>query len=205
MMRTTVIAALLLTLAPPASADEGVTHDGLFFRVGMGPRYGFGVGSGHDDGRLLTHGYAVGFDVEIGQVHFKNLALHGDFTFVRLVGRKLSATRTGDLAVDSFTNNLKYTLFSMGMGATYYFMPQNIYATLGVGFGRLAVVDDAQQSRREDIAVGVAVNTMVGREWRFGDDLAIGIGGQFTWSITADRAARWNLMSLGLVATVAYN
>ena len=196
---------LLLMLASVPVSASAQPHEGLFFRVAGGPRYGFGIASGRKQGGFQTHGYAAGFDVEIGYTHFENLAIHGDITYQRLVGRKSSHELLGELELDEMTENLDYTLFSLGIGATYYLMPHNVYFTVGAGFGRLSVTDDGQASRRKEVAIGLTINTMVGREWYFADDLSFGVGGQITWSTTSDRSALWNLLSIGLVVTATYN
>jgi len=205
MMR--LIPTLCLVLAGTAAAEipPGETHDGLFVRVGMGPKYGFGLADGRKGGGLQTHGYSAGFDIQIGFSHFENFALHGDVAFTRIVGRKLGSKPTQDIEIDSFTNNLDYRLLALGLGATWWLPPRNIYLTVGIGYARLSVQDDGQQASRDDTAIGFRLNTMVGREWYFYKDLSIGIGGQFTWSLAVDRAATWNILGFGLVVTAAYN
>ncbi|MFT5433215.1 MAG: hypothetical protein ACI9OJ_003920 [Myxococcota bacterium] len=208
MMRTLILFALsVLTLIPVAMAEPPASthHDGFMLRVSAGPRYGYGHASGHKTGELHTHGFAAGFDVQIGYNHFDGVSVHGNFSYLRLVGRKLGVEKTNDFSLDSLTQNLSYELKSLGLGATFWLNEDNLFLSLGIGYGLLTVVDDGQQAERPDTAVGVTATSMLGREWYFADNLAIGVAGQATYALMSDRAATWSIFSIGLAITGAYD
>lgn len=187
--------------APEASTEER----GLFVRVGVGPRLGASFAEGRADGGFSTPGFAVGFGMAIGYTQTPSFSVHGDVSFVRLLGRKTNVEHTSDPVLDRLSDTLDYTMLNMGLGATWHHRPTESFVSLSVGFGRLGVTDDGVFARRPDTAIGVAGELLAGKNWPVEKHLWVGVAGAVSIASLGDRSATWQLTTVGLQVTLTYN
>jgi hypothetical protein len=99
---------------------------------------------------------------------------------------------------------------AFGPGATYYFMPANLYLSFSIGFATLdAKVEAPDGSILRDSARGFALDFTVGKEWWKSDNWGVGIAGDFGYlnienSLPGAKEV-WTGGQLGLRLTATYN
>jgi hypothetical protein len=170
-------------------------HDGFFLRLNIGPSV---ANVTRPDYRWSGLGLDMG--VSIGGSIIENLALHADFNTTllpnpteRTMGRK-----------HEFNADIVFE--SMGIGATYYIMPVNIFVTASGGIGVLAFEDDYGDSK--DTGAGLALGGMIGKEWWVGTDWGLGLAGQVRYIRVRDYLAdreRLNGLAFSLLFSATYN
>lgn len=170
-------------------------HDGFFLRLNIGPSV---ANVTRPDYRWSGVGLDMG--VSLGGSIIENLALHADFNTTllpnpteRTMGRK-----------HEFNADIVFE--SMGIGATYYIMPVNIFVTASGGIGVLAFEDDYGDSK--DTAAGLALGGMVGKEWWVGTDWGLGLAGQVRYIRVRDYLVdreRLNGIAFSLLFSATYN
>jgi hypothetical protein len=170
-------------------------HDGFFLRLNIGPSV---ANVTRPDYRWSGLGLDMG--VSLGGSIIENLALHADFNTTllpnpteRSMGRK-----------HEFNADIVFE--SMGLGATYYIMPVNIFVTASGGIGVLAFEDDYGDSK--DTAAGLALGGMVGKEWWVGTDWGLGLAGQVRYIRVRDYLfdrERLNGIAFSLLFSATYN
>lgn len=173
----------------PASADYGsapVTeeltdlegspgareHDGFFLRLSIGP----GAGRAHykesvDGARTSTveaDGLAGMFDVCVGGRVVQNLIVHGSLMFTRFD----SPTRNVD-GVEDAAVHVTSSSTMLGGGASYYFMPLNVYLSTSLG---LAWVFERREHDQLRTGTGVFIALAAGKEWWVGRSGDWGLG-----------------------------
>jgi hypothetical protein len=170
-------------------------HDGFFLRLNIGPSV---ANVTRPDYRWSGLGLDMG--VSLGGSVIENLALHADFHTTllpnpteRSMGRK-----------QEFNADIVFE--SMGIGATYYIMPVNLFVSASGGIGVLAFEDDYGDSK--DTAAGLALGGMVGKEWWVGTDWGLGLAAQVRYIRVRDYLAdreRLNGLALSLLFSATYN
>jgi hypothetical protein len=129
----------------------------------------------------------------------ENLALHADFQSTLLPNPTQRAFgKERDFNAD-------IVLESMGVGATYYFMPVNLYVSASVGLGLLVFEDDGGQSK--DTKGGLSLNGLIGKEWWVGADWGLGIAGQVFFMRVKDYVDNqpMNALAINLLFSATYN
>jgi hypothetical protein len=164
-------AALCLTLlAGPALAGQPRTHDGFFLRLsaGMG-----GANTENEilDGDIEFSGRSGDANIAIGGVVASNLAIHGT-----LFGW---STSDPDVEFDDFSGEIDgdLSMSGWGGGATYYFMPVNIYLSGSVGAAWMSIEGDPLFEGDSD--TGIAGEITLGKEWWVGGSWGLGVAGAF--------------------------
>jgi hypothetical protein len=144
-------------------------------------------------------GLGAAMGVAIGGSLFENFALHLNFngTFLANPSEHAGGHRN-DFGAD-------IVFESIGLGATYYFMPFNIYASAGVGLGVLEFEDGDGASKETDI--GLTLNGQIGKEWWVGSDWGIGVAGQVLYMRVKDYVDDRGMdgLSLNLLFSATYN
>ncbi len=148
-------------------------HEGFFLRLALGPSYQSLQFEGDSD-TFEFDGFGLGSSVAIGGVVHPNLAIHADLFAAAMVDPDF--TTNGDLVGE--TSDLSVSLSGLGVGATYYFMPTNLYASLSFGFGT-ATFEFPGSTADTDSAF--ALNATVGREFWVAPEWGVGVAGQFTY------------------------
>lgn len=170
-------------------------HDGFFLRLSIGP--GMANVTRPD---YRWSGFALGMGVSIGGSVIENLALHADFHTTLLPNpTERSFGRKHDFNAD-------IVFESMGIGATYYIMPVNLYVSASGGIGVLAFEDDFGDSK--ETGAGLALGGQIGKEWWVGTDWGLGIAGQVQYVRVRDYVkdqARLNGLALSILFSATYN
>jgi hypothetical protein len=118
-------------------------------------------------------GFGVGMGLAVGGSVIQNLALHVDFETTLL-------PHPTQHAYGHETNSHTDIVYeSMGVGATYYIMPANLFVSGSVGVGVLVFEADGGQSK--DTSAGLTLNALFGKEWWVGSDWGLGIAGQVVY------------------------
>ena len=161
------VAALVLVLvAAPAAAGPRDHADGFFLRLaaGMG-----GAKSSIDlpDGSMEISGAAADVNIAIGGMVAPNFAVHGT-----LFGWT-AAEPDVDFMGESATLDGDVTAAGFGVGATWYFMPANVYVSGSVGIGSLEVDFGNAKGETDN---GPLLDLSVGKEWWVGDKWGLGVG-----------------------------
>jgi hypothetical protein len=164
-------------------AEGAREHDGFFLRL----RAGLGAGGLSYDERVdgqrtsdvKTRGLAGAFEVAIGGAVVENLILHGNLSVAVMDSRKrVDGVEQGD------DDQLTSTAVLFGGGATYYFMPHNLYLTLVLGTA--AMVEDrydggiAGYESSIESGAGFGTTLSIGKEWWVGRSGQWGLGVDIT-------------------------
>jgi hypothetical protein len=97
----------------------------------------------------------------------------------------------------------------VGAGATYNFMPINLYLTAIAGLSVISLVlGDADDDDQELLRNGVGFNFDVGKEWWVASQLGVGLGARFWWATGGAefRGAKFDrsLLGMGIVISSTY-
>lgn len=170
------------------------SHDGFFLRLNLGPSFSRVSRPG-----VYWDGLGAAMAVSVGGSVVENLALHVDFNGVFL------ANPTEHVRGHRQDFDADIVFESIGLGATYYIMPFNIYASASVGLGVLEFESGAGDSK--ETSLGLALNGMVGKEWWVGSDWGIGIAGQVLYMRVSDYVddRRMDGLAFNLLFSATYN
>lgn len=148
---TVTVMVLVLALATPAGATEH--NQGFFLRLTGGG--GFASTSISDPASidLKLSGLGGGMTAAIGGIVSPNLALHGNVWgwFVSDPDATINGLDAGQLGSS-------LNMSAVGGGATYYFMPTNVYVTGALGVGKLSTNGGSSDA-------GVVFDLALGKEW----------------------------------------
>jgi hypothetical protein len=170
------------------------SHDGFFLRLNLGPAFATVWRPDYQ-----WNGLGLGLNISVGGSVIQNLAIHADFRGT-LIGNPTQRSRGRKTDFDA-----DIVFESMGVGATYYLMPANVYASLGAGVGVLAFEDDSGASK--DTSAGLTVSGTIGKEWWVGSDWGLGIAGQLLYIRVRDYVdeERMHGLSFSLLFSATYN
>lgn len=193
MRHTWVFAAVLLTAsAAAAQDDENRTgfhkHDGFYLRLQLGGGYNQADAVGED---LAIKGGAIGFNLELGYAIVENFILHG-----RLGGTSVASPdiELGDVTVEGTDDDVSSVFSGLGVGATYYFMPVNVYVTGALTASALAIQEDGETLTDTDL--GPALHLGVGKEWWVSRNWGIGVGAEVVFGrIRSEGNDDWDVTS----------
>jgi len=196
-----ILGAVLLT-TPAVVLAQGVhTHDGFFLRLS--------TGAGFSSSTEKIQGTEVGYEGGCGQGSFAigyavapNFILNFDL-FGNLVS---DPTVTIDGTEVGEAEDVEVDTSGYGVGATYYFMPVNIYLAGSFGFGETTAKYKGNESTTDP---GYAANLMAGKEWWVSSDWGVGVAGQLVWASVPDKVGgktyTLNTTSFGALFTATYN
>jgi tetratricopeptide (TPR) repeat protein len=209
-------AAEAAAAAARAAAEPVYSHEGFFFRAMAG--FGFGIASvgvhldppGMDAyaGTLRATGTSTSLDLAVGWGFFENLIFQLQIFGTTMLAGEVSAS--GDPG-EEFREALrsgttKYNALGLLLGATYYFMPINLYVSLAAGLGGATL---ERPSQSFDDRVGFALATSFGKDWWIGDDWGLGLALSYYLTVTGQAIGRENETlsghSLGLFIALSYN
>jgi hypothetical protein len=173
--------AVLASIPSIARAGEPKTHDGFFLRLSAGG----GMASTEIESSVASvsiDGTAGDLNIAIGGVITPNLALHGTLWGWALSDPDADITIPG-LGSGSGTLDGDVSLGAVGAGATYYFMPANLYVSGSVGMGSLQLDSDQVDGETDS---GFVVDLSVGKEWWVGNSWGLGVAGGFSYHSLPD-------------------
>ncbi len=186
--------AILAFVASPSTtfAGEPKTHDGFFLRLSTG----LGSANTEIDHPLMSadiDGLATDVNIAIGGMVSRNFALHATLWGWSSSDPDADITIPGvGTASGSLDGSVNVGAF--GGGATYYFMPVNIYLSGSVGMGTLSV-DGGNADGESDS--GIVTDLTLGKEWWVGDSWGLGLAGGFSYHSLPDGGIdeNWSGMS----------
>lgn len=165
--------------------DAGArVHDGFFLRF----KVGIGAGGTRYEERLVepevsdvtTRGLSGNFELAIGGSLVENLAIHGN-----LLVQAMGSNKQIDGVDDHRYDRISTSMLILGGGATYYFMPANLFLTLVLGTGGLLearYVDESDSVPRNEVRSGAGFGSSlsIGKEWWIGRMGEWGLGADIT-------------------------
>ena len=200
--------------APGPGSHE---HEGLFLRLSLGggaagAKYRERLGERVSD--VKTRGLAIAFDAALGGRVVGNFILHGNLSFINA-----DSNREVDGVKDGSYDAIGTSMWMIGGGGTYYFMPANLYLTLVVGTGgfvetrdydRSSDFDDDFDEVQIESGPGFASSLAIGKEWWVGGRGEWAIGASITGAFYAapvdvagvDSTALGNCVSVAFSATL---
>lgn len=170
----------LASSAVLASAGEARTHDGFSLRLSAGA----GSASAKIEppgGSLEFSGVASDINIGIGGRVSENLLLHGTLWGWVLSDPDFDLKVSG-LGSSSGTAHGTLTMSAVGVGATYYFMPANMYVSGSIGTSALTGDKDMDGKSKS----GLAFDAMLGKEWWVGEAWGLGLAGYFDYFSAKD-------------------
>jgi hypothetical protein len=192
---------------PEASAESTFfpskprEHDGFFVRLNVGVAYG---GNSTKDvtrpavDEVRVQGVGSSWSISVGYAFSNNFAVHLDSFGGTLID---PAVYDDDTKVRDVPG--KYTLAGVGAGMTYYFMPINIFLSASVG---VTILKAEINILRFESEPGVGASALVGKEWWLSDNWALGVAGQFIFSLIPDFQGEANRsFAGGLMLSITYN
>ena len=194
---------MLLTLTLAATAWSQQDHeDGLFLRLSAGA--GYGLVSVDESEKFEMYGITNEFNIAVGGVIKRNLALHGT-----LWGWSPIHTEAR-LASNTLGGSHEFEFVAFGPGATYYFDPSNLYLSFSIGLATIdAKIEAPDGSIIRDSARGFALDFTVGKEWWKSDNWGVGVAGDFGYlnieNSLPDAREVWTGGQIGLRLTATYN
>jgi hypothetical protein len=165
----TLAAVTLAVLVLPEWSHAGggpKDHKAFFLRLTAGGGYG---SSGDDE--LDVSGVSGDFTVAVGGCVSENLALHGTFWGWSLSNPDVEIDGVGSGELDG-----SYGMSGYGGGATYYFMPVNMYISGSAGLGYVSIDTDIFDDTSD---AGFAMDLSLGKEWWVGNSWGLGLAGAF--------------------------
>jgi hypothetical protein len=192
-------------LANVAAAGNSETHDGLFLRLAGGIG---GIATTAESGgtKQTLSGAGIPLDFAIGGSITRSFALHADFYGTAAVAPKLTVNEN-DLGKASDNTTLYGN--GVGLGATLYTMPFNLYFSGSVGVARYSIkYDNGSRSSSGSTKAGLGVNLLLGKEWWITDNWGLGVAANVTFISAKDSDnsdVRWNGASGGILLSATYN
>ena len=191
-------------VTPTVVAGEDDTkhkHDGFFLRLTTG----IGGATSIEDtevAELSFSGISSHATIGIGYAVVENLIINLD------IFTSLARDSTVEFDEDIGQAATELTISNIGVGATYYIMPTNVYLA-----GSIALASGTLRSdwRTTELDVGYGINVAVGKEWWTSDNWGIGVAGQLFHTVLPDE----NLItgevfdrkttSIGIVFSATFN
>jgi hypothetical protein len=120
---------------------------------------------------MILTGTGAGLDIKIGASVTKSIILHFTLASKSMPGPAIENNGSVEFASDDLSvNELIY-----GVGATYYFMPNNLFASGSAGLGQFRITDDSNNTIT-DTNIGFSFQVMIGKEWWVSKKWGLGFG-----------------------------
>ena len=162
------------TFAREHAAGGGRSHEGFFLRLMAG---GAGGGTSYEEAgfggavdRTRTLGAGSMTEVAVGWAVAPNLVVHANLHLAYLSGYK----KTGQVRYED-EERVDTLVGFFGAGATYYFMPANVYVSGAIGPGGLSeTLGHRYEDHESNVGFGSALS--FGKEWWLGRRAEWGLG-----------------------------
>jgi len=149
-------------------------HTGFYLSMSIGPTFGTIVDDmkGAVTDKLEFSGTGAQFDIKIGGAVQENLILHASMISTLVNGPKIkSPNQTGRL-----TDNLGISEnMIIGVGLTYYIMPDNFFLSGSAGMGYFTLTDNKEPKNNINTDNGFSMQLKAGKEWWLGKRWGLGI------------------------------
>ncbi|MDP2234952.1 MAG: hypothetical protein Q8J88_00840 [Bacteroidales bacterium] len=150
-------------------------HKGLYLSLGLGPVFGniedFVKDNTAGDYTLSMSGVGINFDFKIGGAVQENLILHATVTSSALPGPTI--TIEGNSSIKA-SDNMSVGEAMIGAGATYYFMPSNIFISGSAGIGNFSIINEDEKINISTDR-GLSFQLKAGKEWWISKKWGMGI------------------------------
>ena len=192
-----LVPAVMLTASAALASGEPHAHDGFFLRLQAGPAY---LHTSNDDFDLTVKGWGGALNVEIGAALARNFILYGKLFGVAAPNPDL---KLGDLTLED-AEDVSLSQGALGVGATYYFMPINLYVSGAISATSLSLDTDDETGETE---VGPGLHLGVGKEWWVGDQWGVGVGAEVALARVSeqDLDSKWGVGSFLILFSATYN
>jgi hypothetical protein len=182
-------------------ADSEPHQEGLYLR------FSGGAGSSTSslkipDQRLEISGRSINFNLAAGWVVSPNLILHGTFLGWR------ADKPTQDMPGKSMDSEIdQMSLTGIAGGATYYFMPANIFLSGCLGTGKLTYQPDTSGLGETETGNGLIYEVLLGKEWLVGRNLGLGLALVFDYHSMPDNGSEesWTGLTSAVRLTASWN
>jgi len=149
--------------ARPGNPNAGRRHDPGHFFMRLSGGIGFGSLGTDDAAETTISGIGGMGSFAFGATIAPNIALGVDVFGLSMFEPSVES----DGQELGNAENTRANLGAIGIGATFYVMPANLYFAGSVGAGVASLeFRDSGFSIRSDSKVGLAANLMIGKEWR---------------------------------------
>lgn len=180
-----------------APAPGAQTHDGIYFRFGLG--FGFTSMKSDDiDTKISGGGGAI--VLSLGGNIAQNLIIYGE-----IVGTTASNPTIEMGGTEFDTDNTTAGQFGVGVGLAYY-LPSNVYFSGTIAATQLSVQVDDETVGETDFGPGFS--GMIGKEWWVSDNWGLGIAGQIMFASMKDKDSSdvsWTSTGGGLLFSATYD
>lgn len=196
---------------PPDPSIE--RHDGVMFRLTLG----LGGASVTQDYTNVTalevelSGRGLMWSADIGASVTEQLTVQGRIGQLLMLAPEFTAKNAAPGSPESqpLADDSTLTATLVGAGATYNFMPINLYLTAIVGMSVIYLeLGDADDDDQEVVQNGLGFNFDVGKEWWVASQLGLGVAARFWWATGGAeyRGARFDrtFLGLGIVVSSTY-
>lgn len=184
--------ALLLAASTAGATDH---NSGFFLRLAGGGGFNSTSITDPSSSKLELSGIGGGMSAAIGAMVKPNFALHGTVWgwLVNSPNATIDGTDAGQIS-----ESLNMSAF--GGGATYYFMPVNIYFTGSAGMGRL-------HSESGSSDMGLVLDFGLGKEWFVSSAWGLGMNAGVNYHSVPDGGVsqNWSGTSFVLNFSATYN
>jgi hypothetical protein len=154
----------------PQNAPDPHIHKGLYLSMSLGPVFPSISDEAVGSYDLKFKGTGAQFDLKIGGAVKENFILHATITSNSMAGPKVTS---GGVSQNT-SNNLSLSETMIGGGATYYFMPVNIFLSGSLGLGNFVLIDgDNDSSIKTDR--GFSMQLKAGKEWWISRKWGLGV------------------------------
>lgn len=178
-------------------------HRGFYAAMKVGGGYRSYTGSGYEDAPVdgwSATGGGVGLVLSVGGAVVENLVLHGDL--VTSLASNPTITLGDREPVE--TQDATSRLMGFGGGATYFFMPLNVYVSASVLASSINIEQDGVAMGRTELGIGGMLQA--GKQFWIGSEWAVDVGPSFQIATMSDngdgRIVGW---AANLLAGVSYN
>ncbi len=205
-MRALIPSLFAISMLSSSALAAPFRHDpGFFFRGALG--VGFS-GASLDDSQETTFTGAGGLvSLAVGGTVAPNFALYADLFGFSMLEPTVSQNGVEAGKADDTTA----TLAAIGLGASYYLMPLNLYFAGSIGTGQATIetrarVGPVEVVLNEDSKPGLAVSLMVGKEWWVSRRWGMGIAGQAIFGrVETDGGTELGLLGFGVLFSATMN
>jgi hypothetical protein len=178
-----------------------LAHDGFYMRL----HAGFGYLDTSESMSGVKYSYSGGgatIGAAFGGTIAPNLILYGEFLGTSVAGASVTVGGLDYGEVDM-------TLYGIGPGIAYYFMPINLYLSGTLTFTRISFTDSYTAEDLSDTDIGIGLSLMVGKEWWVARDWGLGLAGQIHIASMRDNYYGYNprmrAAAISLLFSATYN
>jgi len=193
-----IIVLFIAGFGASVSAQQSKAHRGLFLRAVSGAAFSNSIMDNNNIEQKYS-GAAGFFQAQVGWALWDNLILFGSFDMMGM--------GEFDYYLDGEKQTLKGSEFKtngVGAGVSYYFMPSNVYISLG--FSRAETEFKFSGSDAEiESDNGWGSTLIVGKEWMLSDDWGLGVAGIFYYGVVPRGTSSMTNTYFGVAITGTFN